>query len=214
MPITPEVERWLKEAGYEYHCFISYPKIRDPSLNECAVQVREAILRELRLYIPEPKVFLDVEMNVGIDWERKLRKALCGSVVMVAICAGIYYHPSHKWCGLEWAAMESLGQRRLPDNELRTIIPLMFRVETTIPSAVSKIQYIDISRSTLSGRGSYTSVAFKQHIIQVVGHIGKVAKAIVQNQAVTDCSQFEFPDESAFVDWYPADQAFPFHGKK
>lgn len=213
MPITPQIEQWLKEAGYDYHCFISYPRVDGHPINECAVRVKEAILQELKLSCHEPRVFLDVDMPSGTKWEMKMKRALCGSLVMIAICAGIYYHPAHKWCGLEWAAMDSLNQTRLPGHDLETIIPLMIRVETPIPAAVSRIQFIDISRATLLGRNYYRTKEFRMHIKRVTGHIEKVAEAVALIGARTDCNHFEFPSESAFTDWYPADQAFPFHGK-
>src|ERR1051325_158315 len=132
-----QLDRWLQHAGYEYHCFVSYPRIMNAAgtiddehpINQCAHQVRDELVRQLGYSVPTPRVFLDVELGGGVNWELRIQQALCRSVVMVAICAGIYYHPSHNWCGLEWAAMDALGRRRLRDSDLLAIFPMMLKRE-------------------------------------------------------------------------------------
>jgi hypothetical protein len=120
MTLTPNIEQWLQEAGYEYHCFISWPHTENKEITDCARHIRDAITNDLALSVPEPRVFLDETAIVaGNEWPLSLRNALCKSIAMVAICAPIYYHPAHEWCGLEWAAMAMLGQRRLPNEEIQ-----------------------------------------------------------------------------------------------
>ncbi len=211
MAITPEIEQWLKDAGYEYHCFISYPRINNNDMVECAQHVQDAIKKDLALSINDPNVFLDESITGGTDWEKRLRTALCRSVTMVALCAGIYYHPAHKWCGLEWAAMDNLCERRLPGSDLRTIIPLIVRIESSIPDVVLKTQWVDISSLTLQGRRYYNTKEFRLRIMEVVNHIKKVAVAIADNQARADCKQFQFPSTSAFINWQPVKQPAPFY---
>jgi hypothetical protein len=211
MAITPEIEQWLKDAGYEYHCFISYPRVRSNHLVECAKRVKEAIENDLALSISNPSVFLDDSIPGGTLWETKIKTALCRSVTMAALCAAIYYHPAHKWCGLEWAAMDDLCESRLPGSEFRTIIPLIVRVESSIPEAVLKTQSIDISSLTLQGRRYYTTKEFRLRIREVVNHIERIAVAIASKQARTNCLQFQFPSTSAFINWQPVKQAAPFY---
>lgn len=214
MAITPGIEQWLKDAGYEYHCFISYPRIRNNDLVECAKRVQEAIENDLALSINNPSVFLDDSIPGGTLWETKIVTALCRSLTMVALCAGIYYHPAHRWCGLEWAAMDGLGKSRLPGSEFRTIIPLIVREESSTPEAVLKTQWIDISRLTLQGRRYYTTKEFRLRIREVVTQIERIAVAIASQQAKTDCQQFKFPSTSAFSDWLSVKQAAPFYGNE
>ncbi len=211
MPITPEIEQWLKDAGYEHHCFISYPRVRNNCLTECAKRVKDAIENDLALSINNPSVFLDETIPGGTLWESKIKTALCRSVTMAALCAGIYYHPAHNWCGLEWAAMDDLCESRLPGSEYRTIIPMIVRVESSIPDAVLKNQWIDISSLTLQGRRYYTTREFRSRVREVVNHIERIAIAIVGKQARTDCQQFQFPSTSAFSNWQPVKQAAPFY---
>jgi len=210
--ITPDIEQWLKQAGYEYHCFISYPRVANKEMRECAQQVKQAIINDLSLSIDEPKVFLD-ESSIpgGTAWEQKLKEALCQSVSMAALCAGIYYRPKHKWCGLEWAAMDSLCERRLPGSHLRTIIPLIVKVESSIPEVVLKTQCIDISSVMLQGRRYFNTKEFRGRIKEVVRHIEAVAVAIAANQARSNCKKFQFPTISAFTNWQPVEQPAPFY---
>lgn len=202
-------EQWLRDNGYEHQCFISYPRIKDPFMRDCAQRVREAIESDLSQLISNPNVFLDTSMIGGTDWQRRLKSALCHSVTMVALCAPIYYHPDHQWCGLEWAAMDSLCEKRLPGENIRTIIPLLIRVSTPLPAPVSRVQHIDISQLMLT-RGYHTTNRFRSYIRQVVALIEEVVNAIVKNQATADCKDFVIPTAPAFVNWLPPAQPPPF----
>jgi hypothetical protein len=210
MPITPEIEKWLEEAGYEYHCFISYPRIKNNELMECAERVKESIEADLALSIAAPRVFLDQGMTVGTDWEMRLRRALCKSLSMVALCSPIYYHPAHKWCGLEWTAMLGLETQRLQGADFHAIIPLIVRDPKNLPESVSRIQFIDISRLTIAGRRYYNTQEFRKHIQEVTSRISQAALAIAGNRASTNCGQFQFPPTSVFDDYQPIIQSAPF----
>jgi hypothetical protein len=157
MPITYEIENWLRGPGaYENHCFISWPHTINRDITECAQTIRDSIREVLATSFHEPTVFLDeIGITGGADWQLKLRRALCRSVSMVAICAPIYYRPEHNWCGLEWAAMEQLSSTRLRGHDFKTIIPVMVRKSDPLPSVVSRVQYIDLSKVQLQGRRYY-----------------------------------------------------------
>jgi hypothetical protein len=210
MAITPDVEKWLQDAGYEYHCFISWAHTGNEDMTECARRVKDAIEKELSLFIPSPKVFLDeVGITGGADWRTTLMRALCKSIVMVAVCAPIYYHPSHKWCGQEWAAMDMLGQKRLPGEDFRLIIPIIVRMSDPLPVTVSEIQYIDFSRVTIRGRSYYRTIEFREKIRDIIDRIEQIALAIVRNQSKADCEQFQFPSEPAFSKYQEKSRPFP-----
>lgn len=218
MSIT-KLDDWLKGAGYEYHCFVSYPRIKNDdgsideghAINQCALQVKRALVSQLKASIPEPKVFLDRDMGGGADWERKMERALCRSVVMVAICADIYYHPSHPWCGREWAAMDSLGGRRLRGSGLRAIVPLMFKAGKSVPDVVRAPNWSDVSGASASRR-YYSTRAFNNCINEVVTHIERVAEVIAERQALSRCKRFSLPAESAFAEWQAERPGFPLTG--
>lgn len=144
-----------------------------------------------------------------------MKWALCRSLVMVPICAGVYYDPEHKWCGREWAAMSALGARRLPpESDFGTIFSLLFTSDPEerdlLPAAVRQTQYRDISSQKLYP-GFYSTRAFRDLIWEVVAHIKKVSQVIELNQVRPDCGEFDFPLESAFATDPPAAQPPPFY---
>ena len=210
MSLSPDVERWLESAGYRHHCFISYPKTQNEELTDCAKQVKEAIEQDLSFLIPKPDVFLDDStIRIGDEWKKSLKTALCKSICMVAICAPIYYHPKHIWCGKEWAAMERLSQKRIPAEDFGLVIPIIVRMSDPIPQPVSKIQHFDLSRVTTSTRHFYKTKEFKLKIRAVVERIEQIALAIARNQAKTDCGRFRLPAHSAFSKYQPKPRPFP-----
>jgi hypothetical protein len=209
--VTPAVQDWLLAAGYENHCFISWPHVEDHEIAECARAVRSAIESELRYSIPQPRVFLDErDFRVGDLWREALRSALCKSVAMVAICAPIYYHPSHPWCGFEWAAMESLGEQRLKPEQYRTIIPIILRERGSLPTVVSKLQFVDFSKTSVQGRHYYRTREFRAKIIEVIGRIEEIAEALVRHNQRANCDEFVLPTASAFADLAIPSQQLPF----
>jgi len=213
MPITPGLEQWLVDAGYEYHCFISWAHTKNRDMTNCARRIKEAIEELLALDIPTPKVFLDErEITGGAVWRRRLERALCRSVAMVSICAPIYYHPSHGWCGLEWAAMDRLSQERLPNSDFKTIIPVLLRKQDPLPREVLEIQYIDFSPVIIRGRHYYRTQDFRKKINQIVDRIEQIAMTLAHNQCAADCDQFNLPSTPAFADYHARTQPFPFRG--
>src|SRR5271156_6624019 len=117
LPDWQIIEPWLRNEGnYRYHCFVSWPHTKNVEIADCARKVRDSIYSKLGISFVAPEVFLDEEgIQVGDEWNPTLRKALCCSMSMVAICAPVYFRAEHHWCGLEWASMYQLGQSRLPN---------------------------------------------------------------------------------------------------
>src|SRR5262249_49373094 len=125
--IDPQLEQWLYLNGYEHFVFVSYPRVEDAAAMRCARSVAKAIREGFADYTPASdcrRAFVDVEcIREGEDWERCVRTALCRSVVMVAVCAPIYYRPEHPWCGREYQAMLSLSEIR----QVPTVLPILVR---------------------------------------------------------------------------------------
>ncbi|HKP84647.1 MAG TPA: toll/interleukin-1 receptor domain-containing protein [Blastocatellia bacterium] len=187
-------EQWLQDAGYENHCFVSYPRINNPEMIEIAEHVKDRVENDLSYLVSTPRVFLDRQgLSVGAVWEENLRRALCKSVTMVALCSPMYYSPIHRWCILEWEAMYGLSLARLPAEDFRAIIPLIVRTFGSVPSQYSSINYIDISRVTLRGRRYFGTNEFREAIRQVTNQIARVADALKRNQSRTECERFQFP---------------------
>ena len=211
MPITYEIDQWLQGDGaYENHCFISWPHTINSDITECAQTLRSSILENLATSVHEPKVFLD-ETGIagGAAWELTLRRALCRSVCMVAICAPIYYRPEHNWCGLEWAAMDLLSSTRLQGAEFGAIIPVMIRKSDPLPKAVSRVQYIDFSRVTIQGRRFFKFPESRLKIQEIVSRIEQIAVRLWQSGSRANCDLFQFPTKSAFSDYASPIEHFP-----
>jgi len=215
MPISPHIERWLSGAGYEYHCFISWAHTNNRDMTDCAQRLKDGIEEYLSLSIPHPRVFLDMsEITGGAEWQRQLQKALCKSISMVSICAPIYYHPSHRWCGLEWAAMDELSNHRLPGATFKSIIPVLLKKDASVPHEVAQIQYLDFSGLILRGRHYYRTNDFRRKVAEIALRIEQVAQTIVENQSVTNCDQLIWPTRAAFEDYNPGLEPFPFRTAK
>jgi TIR domain-containing protein len=210
MPLD-HLETWLGEAGYSHQCFISWPHHGSREITDCAWYLKEGIENRLRDETTAPSVFLDeTSIAIGDEWPETLRKGLCGSVTMVAILAPMYYHPAHRWCGLEWATMDQLSQRRLPGAGFKSIIPVMVRRSTSLPAAVSGLQYFDVSGLLTSTGAYYRTNQFRSLIETIFQRIESVADAIAQKGSRAACDQFQFPTESAFSDYVHTALPFPF----
>ena len=211
MPLD-HLEKWLGEAGYSHHCFISWPHHGSREITDCAWYLKEGIENRLRDETTAPSVFLDeTHITVGDVWPETLRKGLCGSVTMVAILAPLYYHPAHRWCGLEWATMDLLSQRRLPPRAgFKSIIPVMVRRSPSLPAAVSGLQYLDVSGLLTSSRAYHRTNQFWSLIETIFKRIESTADAIAQQGSPAECEKFQFPTESAFSDYTYRVPPFPF----
>ena len=106
--------------------------------------------------------------------------------------------------------MEALSRKRLQGKDFYTIIPLIYRKTQPMPAVSAKVQYIDISSALLIGRGYYTRTEFRTKIRQVVEHIGRVAEALSQGQALPRCKGFQIPAQSAFAAYEPEPRPGPF----
>jgi len=198
MAITPAMRQWFDEAGFKYHCFISYPH-SGGQMTDFAKRISEAIRDELATRISNPSVFFDSEnIPPGAEWPISLRLGLCTSICMVAILAPVYLEADHDWCGREWAAMASLGELRLPNSEIQPIIPVFFR-QTDLPRSAGARQPIDLSRVSLKGRRFYSTDEFRAAMLRIVDQIIAIARLIHENQIRAAAEEFVMPDRSAFV---------------
>jgi hypothetical protein len=213
MAIPNDVVQWLQNAGYEHHCFISWPHVESNDVKDCARNVKRMIREYLSISVSRPEVFLDEDgIPGGAEWEETLRRKLCRSVTMVAICAPIYYDSSHKWCGLEWAAMDMLSTIRLAGEGFKAIIPLIIRIreDEPLPEAVANLQYFDFSRIMTTGRGYYKTKECRENIRDIVNRIDDIAVTLANRQAQAACDKFQIPTESAFAGYQVRRQPAPF----
>lgn len=215
MPITPNLHYWLEHAGYKHYCFVSWPRTDNREITDCAENIRDGIAGRLSVFVPDPSVYLDRKyLTGGAKWPDVLKGELCRSITMVAICAPIYYHPKHLWCGLEWAAMDVLNNQRIPGCEFHSIIPVMVRKSDTLPAAVSQLQYVDVSGVFTTGRRYFKTKEFRQKLGEIVERIERVADALAIKNAITGCDEFNFPKKSAFSKFGKVPQPFPLRKRR
>lgn len=206
-----DLQSWMASAGYEYHSFVSWPHVPNSEVRDCAERLRDRILESLAPYVAQPRVFLDTtSIPPGDDWRRRIEAVMCRSLTMVAICAPMYYHPDHRWCGQEWAAMEELGRCRLGDLGSASVVPLIFRRRGSLPQAVERHQYIDISGQEVRGPAYYRTQEFRRVIVSVVETVLDVAELLREHNSRPGCEDFTLPDQSAFDDYVPPPQPSPF----
>lgn len=212
MAISHEIEDWLENSGYKYHCFISGPHSKHRGMKKFALRLREDITEELNLRggFYDPQVFLDEKnINLADDWEREISDSLCKSIAMVSLCGPLYYHPKHEWCGLEWAAMSSLGKKRIKSSKFGTILPLILVEDERIPGVVSKTQFLDFSAVFARSRNPYLTQDYREKVIKIVDRIIEIAQALEKNKAVPSCDKFKIPAASAFTTHKPAEKHLP-----
>src|SRR5439155_15964714 len=104
MAVPAYVDDFIRQAGYRYHCFVSWAQI---DVDEYVAQVREIkqrILNELKLSFTDARVFLDLDdIPRGVTLEQAVPEAICQSLTMVAVCTSVYYKPDRTWPGREFA---------------------------------------------------------------------------------------------------------------
>ena len=212
MAITPEIDKWLRES-YEYQCFVSWPHTIDPDITNCARAMQTTIRGKLGKSFSKPAVFRDESERIaGDEWEKKIPRALCRSICMVAICAPIYYHPEHPWCGLEWAVMENFSSTRLCGKDFKAILPVMVRMSDPLPRAVSKIDRFDVSRVATMGQRYFSYPEFLATIEKIIARIERIAEELWRGQCRADCEELLIPSESAFSDYHAPTQRYPLVG--
>ena len=208
------MEDWLRQAGYEYYSFISWPHTASNNLTRCARRLKQDIESGLAESVSDPKVFLDETVLMpGDKWSEVIQQALCKSLTMVAVCAPISYHPKHYWCGLEWATMDQLSNVRLRGANYQAIFPVLIRKSESdpLPDVVSAIEYIDFTTISVRKHNYFLSSEFTSQTEWIVQRIMEVAETVATNLAATNCKEFTYPTVSAFEGYNSTRLPSPFH---
>lgn len=214
MPIPLETQRWLSESGFRNHAFISWPHSPSRYMKKFAARLKDGLLERLFEQVAGPQIFLDLDsIPPGAEWDPVLKEELCRSVVMVAVCAPIYFHPDHAWCGLEWAAMSDLSDRRLGGPKYRAIVPVIVSDVGNLPDDFKKDQYIDVSTERVRASNFLRSQGFRELVDRIVAHIETVAVELHRRDAWSECDTYEFPTRPAFRNHeVAADRRLPLTG--
>jgi len=208
--ISTDDGRRLAAAGFRYYSFISYPG-NDDSLSRFAKRFHSGLESILRLNLPSCQkgnggkyAFLDkVSLAEGSPWEQGLGDALCKSITMVALCVPMYSHPEHAWCGREWAGMEELGQKRLPNGPNSIFVVKLG--ELPLHDDIARVQVYDLSNRWLQRLDGTT--AFYRCLQAALHHAVKVSRAWLESHpdpargasgSASDCGKYRLPERSAF----------------
>jgi hypothetical protein len=195
----------LREAGYRYYSFISYPNIGP--MQRFARSVATAVSDELALVLPALKsrppqpgasryVFLDqTHIPAGAPWEPSLGTALCKSLTMIALCVPMYADQQHKFCGREWKTMQAATSLRFADP----VQPIfVVRLRENLHPAIEAIQHYDLSKQNTLARLHLTSL-FQDCVRRIREHIQRIAERASDGPVnALDCSAFTLDPQSAF----------------
>ena len=224
MPITTipaNMTTLLRENGYINYCFVSYAYPHedenpdDHPMTKCARQMQRKIQQELRNLVNDPKVFLFNNcMPVGRPLSEEIKKNLAGSLTMVAVLSGPYFTEEHRWCGIEWEAMDQLWEARFANDseqndKVDPIMPILFRKQVALPPRVAARVYIDISPIAIIGNRYYESKEFRQTIIKIINRIVEVAELVRTKGYKARVDNFRWPLSTPFADWPPPTQPAP-----
>jgi hypothetical protein len=223
-----ERQHWLKNAGYRYSGFISWPRRPIGTDNTKVRRLVEKLQKGVQDVAPlhglPPAVFLDSEaIDPGEDWHRRIATAICGTISFIAVCGPEYYESI--FCGREWAGMEQLSLRRLAGQRI-AILPLVWQParsqgatgllqDEAMPPQVSRLQHRDFSRLRLHRPDVEETDEFNDFVQEIVSRIDHAATALLDQGAhAEDCDHFEIPAESAFRDFTQAAQRYPLTREK
>jgi hypothetical protein len=215
--IDPPLDQWLKQNGYKHYVFVSYARSPDATCAKFAQIVARALREAFADFTTNDecgRVFLDHEcIPKGTKWEPILEAELCRSVLMVAICSPIYYHPEHRWCGREYQAMSSLDQIR----GVSSILPILVRKfpNHPLPKVVADLTYCDLVAETTRDRRFVDRQPFRQMVGGLMQRASEVGSALRENNIVADPARlgFQFPAASAFDDYNAPVQIAPLRSR-
>jgi hypothetical protein len=130
---------------------------------------------------------------------------------MVCLCTPDYYTQTHKWCGLEFAAMRKLEGVRIPkDADFGSIIPVTIVRDPSVPPVMSGMKPIDFSGLMRVGRPTFCDgPEYNEALMFIVDRIIQVAEFLRKNDKVAGCDKFDLPKRSAFANRYRRKEKFP-----
>lgn len=165
---------------YEWEVFISYRRA-DPVHSWVHKHFAKLLRDWLPLSLPAGhscEIFLDEEMETGVDWPLSLQNALHRSRILVPILSPTYLNS--EWCMAEFAAMqerERLCNFRTPDDPRGLIYPVLFHDGEHLPQYMNDIERQDL-RDWASAAPNFDQTpdyfAFEAKMKEIAGEIGRL----------------------------------------
>lgn len=198
-----DLKGWLHgEGNYRYACFISWASRSGRHAEQAAHKLESKLYELLRLEgWCDGSVYLAKAQNEpGEDWYAAMTRALCDSVVLVAICAPEYYESEH--CRREWAGMETLEANGCAAR----VIPVILR-DHVLPPPVKSRHIIERLKDTNFIRDWTERGRFSK----VVDDIARVTKQRAADLYRLDlkAQQIPLPHRSSLDDYRAGPPPYP-----
>lgn len=182
-----------------YGCFFSYAHGRYELMNTFKRTLSEAIRCYLEPHFGnEDELFIDSEqLGGGDDLDRRIARALCQSVCMIAIYTPKY--EANEYTRREFAAMQQLERERrdwyaMPSH-LTIPVVMTMHPQRLPPQITNASLYVDFSRFTMATADLKSNLDYLPDIMKIVERI--VTHYHLQKKftpAGHDCNHFMLPD--------------------
>ena len=127
--------------GYEFDVFISYRRDGKP-YKWVRNHFFPLLTESLDDHLPwDPAVFVDDEMEVGVDWPRRLQEALSRTKILIPVFSAQYFRSP--WCMAEWRSMVE-REKLLGPGTCRLIYPILFADSETFPKFARRRSWKDL----------------------------------------------------------------------
>ena len=127
--------------GYEFDVFISYRRDGNPhewGRNHFFDRLRRCLADHLPW---KPAVFVDEEMEIGVDWPLRLQRALSRTRILVPILSAEYFQS--RWCTSEWQSMVEREELLGPGLH-RLIYPILYADSENFPAYARRWTWKDL----------------------------------------------------------------------
>jgi hypothetical protein len=178
----PNCFRQLRERGYTFHVFISWPHLIQRQGREFVKRLAQELEDRFRDFNVEDRgVFLDeTQLKMGDALEPALRKSLCHSGITIAILVPAYFE--RPYCLTEWNITEQLQKARMPAETSATcFVPLVLKKGMPLPDELKDLVYESSFAEFLSySESPETHQKWHAAIDSLVEHIEQRLKLMCQ----------------------------------
>lgn len=165
--------------AYEYDIFLSYTR-RGPLgdwVNEYFLKFFEPFLENA---LGSANLFVDKkEIKSGDSWPERIKKALCKSKCMVAICSPAYF--KSQWCVNEYRIMLNREKRlgyQTTENPKGLILPVVVFDGNNFPEFAQRKQHLDCRNFARVGQGFAKTERYVEFQDKIISWVEEVAKAV------------------------------------
>lgn len=176
----PNCFRELRDRGYRYHVFMSWPHTISRHGEALVKQLVEDLRDRFRDH-GGGDVFFDIDrINPGYRWDSKICRDLCRSGVTIFILIKSFFESDY--CSKEWNIVNLLQDRRLPagrEPDATCMLPILLQSKLQLPEQIKATQcYSKLSDVLALGGKPQEHDKWNQIINELVEHVEEVLKLI------------------------------------